>query len=55
MPGRAKSSGIELLPNVIGPLIVYATILVGFMILVAAGLSFFGLGASPPPPTGATW
>lgn len=38
----------ELLPNVIGPLIVYATILVGFMILVAAGLSFFGLGASPP-------
>lgn len=40
--------GHELLPNVIGPLIVYATILVGFMILVAAGLSFFGLGASPP-------
>jgi len=38
----------ELLPNVIGPLIVYATVLVGFMILVAAGLSFFGLGASPP-------
>lgn len=38
----------ELLPNVIGPLVVYATILVGFMILVAAGLSFFGLGASPP-------
>jgi ABC-type dipeptide/oligopeptide/nickel transport system permease subunit len=52
----AKSTGAgpreiivhELLPNVIGPLIVYATILVGFMILVAAGLSFFGLGASPP-------
>ncbi|MFN8664264.1 MAG: ABC transporter permease [Thermomicrobiales bacterium] len=38
----------ELVPNVIGPLIVYATVLVGFMILVAAGLSFFGLGASPP-------
>ncbi len=38
----------ELLPNVAGPLIVYATILVAFMILVAAGLSFFGLGASPP-------
>jgi len=38
----------ELLPNVIAPLIVYATVLVGFMILVAAGLSFFGLGANPP-------
>jgi ABC-type dipeptide/oligopeptide/nickel transport system permease subunit len=38
----------ELLPNVIGPLVVYATVLVGFMILVAAGLSFFGLGANPP-------
>lgn len=38
----------ELLPNAIGPLIVYAMVLVGFMILVAAGLSFFGLGASPP-------
>jgi peptide/nickel transport system permease protein len=38
----------EILPNVIAPLIVYATVLVGFMILVAAGLSFFGLGVSPP-------
>ncbi len=38
----------EILPNVISPLAVYATVLVGFMILVAAGLSFFGLGASPP-------
>jgi peptide/nickel transport system permease protein len=46
--GTREIIGYELLPNVIGPLIVYATILVGFMILVAAGLSFFGLGASPP-------
>lgn len=46
--GPREIVGHELLPNVIGPLIVYATVLVGFMILVAAGLSFFGLGASPP-------
>jgi peptide/nickel transport system permease protein len=46
--GPGEIIGHELLPNVIGPLIVYATVLVGFMILVAAGLSFFGLGASPP-------
>lgn len=38
----------ELLPNALAPLIVYATVLVGFMILVASGLSFFGLGANPP-------
>jgi ABC-type dipeptide/oligopeptide/nickel transport system permease subunit len=38
----------ELMPNVLAPLIVYATVLVGFMILVASGLSFFGLGANPP-------
>lgn len=46
--GSREIVGHELLPNVIGPLVVYATVLVGFMILVAAGLSFFGLGASPP-------
>jgi ABC-type dipeptide/oligopeptide/nickel transport system permease subunit len=46
--GPREIIGYELLPNVIGPLIVYAMVLVGFMILVAAGLSFFGLGASPP-------
>ena len=46
--GPREVIGYELLPNVIGALIVYATVLIGFMILVAAGLSFFGLGASPP-------
>lgn len=46
--GPGEIVGHELLPNVLGPLIAYATVLVGFMILVAAGLSFFGLGASPP-------
>jgi peptide/nickel transport system permease protein len=46
--GPGEIIGYELLPNAIGPLVVYAMVLVGFMILVAAGLSFFGLGASPP-------
>lgn len=46
--GPREIVGHELLPNVVPPLIVYSTILVAFMILVAAGLSFFGLGASPP-------
>lgn len=38
----------ELLPNVISPLIVYATTLVGSMIVFSSGLSFLGLGIQPP-------
>lgn len=40
----------ELLPNVVSPLLVYATTLCGLMIVVGAGLSFLGLGVSPPTP-----
>jgi peptide/nickel transport system permease protein len=36
------------LPNTLAPLIVAATLDVGFMITAAAGLSFLGLGAQPP-------
>lgn len=36
------------LPNMIGPVIVYATTLIGLMIVVASGLSFLGLGVQPP-------
>lgn len=35
-------------PNMIGPVIVYATTLIGLMIVVASGLSFLGLGVQPP-------
>lgn len=36
------------LPNMISPVIVYATTLVGLMIVVGSGLSFLGLGVQPP-------
>jgi peptide/nickel transport system permease protein len=36
------------LPNMIGPVIVYAATLIGLMIVVASGLSFLGLGVQPP-------
>lgn len=36
------------LPNMIGPVIVYASTLIGLMIVVASGLSFLGLGVQPP-------
>lgn len=40
----------ELLPNVVSPLLVYATTLCGLMIVLAAGLSFLGVGIIPPTP-----
>lgn len=36
------------LPNVFSPVVVYATTLMGLMIVVGAGLSFLGLGVQPP-------
>ena len=38
----------HLLPNSLPPLIIAATLDVGWMIMFAAGLSFLGLGAQPP-------
>ena len=35
-------------PNIIGPVVVQASLDVGYAILTAAGLSFLGLGAKPP-------
>lgn len=40
----------QLLPNVISPLVVYATSNMGLMIVTAAGLSFLGVGITPPTP-----
>jgi len=40
----------HILPNVITPLIVLATLDFGSVILVSAALSFIGLGAQPPTP-----
>ncbi len=40
----------HLLPNVIGPVTVLATLSIATAILTAAGLSFLGLGAQPPTP-----
>ncbi|MWV39778.1 ABC transporter permease [Natrialba sp. INN-245] len=40
----------EILPNIVAPITVKATLDMGFVILVGAGLSFLGLGAQPPTP-----
>jgi peptide/nickel transport system permease protein len=40
----------HLLPNILAPLVVLASVSTGSAILVGAGLSFLGLGARPPTP-----
>lgn len=40
----------HILPNSLGPIIVQATMSVSFMIMLAASLSFIGLGVQPPTP-----
>ena len=40
----------HILPNVVSPVVVLATLQVGGMILALAALGFFGLGAQPPTP-----
>jgi peptide/nickel transport system permease protein len=40
----------ELLPNVIYPILVEATVRVGFAILIVTSMSFLGLGTQPPTP-----
>jgi peptide/nickel transport system permease protein/oligopeptide transport system permease protein len=41
----------ELLPNLVAPILVYATLLIPTNILFEAGLSFLGVGVQPPTPS----
>ena len=41
----------HILPNVMGPIIVGATLAVGTAITIESSLSFLGLGVQPPTPT----
>ena len=40
----------DVVPNVVGPVLVLATLDIGNAVLMLAGLSFLGLGAQPPTP-----
>jgi len=48
---RARVMFRHLFPNTLGPLLVAATLGVGEVILLEAGLSFLGLGIQPPTPS----
>jgi peptide/nickel transport system permease protein len=55
----ARASGVSrlvtlfrhVLPNILGPLLVVATLELGYVILMEAGLSFLGLGTPPEIPS----
>ncbi|SDR43426.1 nickel transporter permease [Natronobacterium texcoconense] len=47
---RPRIAVRHLLPNVVSPVVVLATMNLGTVILGTAGLSFIGLGAQPPTP-----
>jgi peptide/nickel transport system permease protein len=49
--GDARIMTWHVLPNVIGPVVVQASLLVAFAIIVEATLSFLGLGVQPPEPS----
>lgn len=42
---------VHILPNVVSPILVSATMSVGSAILIESGLSFLGLGVMPPAPS----
>lgn len=41
---------VEILPNVAGPIVVEATVRLGYAIFAVAGLTFLGFGVQPPSP-----
>jgi peptide/nickel transport system permease protein len=42
--------GRHMLPNVLAPVIVYASTIIGLLVVFTASLSFLGLGVAPPTP-----
>ncbi len=47
----ARILGREILPNIMAPLLVQASVSVAFGVIIEAGLSFLGLGVQPPTPS----
>lgn len=49
--GRLRIMFVDVLPNLVAPVIVYATLLIPLSIVFEATLSFLGLGIVPPTPS----
>lgn len=46
--GKLRILGVHILPNVIGPLLIIASMDIPVVVTIEAGLSFLGLGVRPP-------
>ncbi len=49
--GTGRILGVHVLPNIIGPLLILASMDIPVVITVEAGLSFLGVGVPPPAPS----
>ena len=49
--GMARVLWVHMLPNVIGPLLIIASMDIPVVVTIEAGLSFLGLGVKPPTPS----
>jgi peptide/nickel transport system permease protein len=49
--GRIRRMFTQVLPNIIGPILIISTLGVAWAILLEAALSFLGLGVQPPTPS----
>jgi len=52
--GFFRIIGVHILPNVVGPLLILASMDIPFVITIEAGLSFLGMGVRPPTPSWGT-
>lgn len=48
--GSRRVMRVHLLPSVLAPVLVYVTLRIGTVMLIASSLSFLGLGVQPPTP-----
>ena len=48
--GRVRLLRTQIFPNVVNPVLAYSSGLLGISMIIAASLSFLGLGAQPPAP-----
>jgi peptide/nickel transport system permease protein len=49
--GPIRVLGLHILPNIIGPLLIIASMDIPVVVTIEAGLSFLGLGVRPPTPS----
>ncbi|MDH3661976.1 MAG: ABC transporter permease [Alphaproteobacteria bacterium] len=49
--GMGRILGVHVLPNVIGPVLILASMDIPVVIAIEAGMSFLGLGVRPPTPS----